>query len=298
MQPPLVADIKRFSLEDGPGIRSVVFFKGCPLRCDFCQNPEMQRPGRELVFRRERCVRCGACVRACTQQAVSLDLPGRIDRELCDDCGDCASECPSSALAHVGRRYGLEELVEILLRDAAYYRSSSGGVTFSGGECTLFPEYLASLAAALKQRGIHLLVETGGEFDGAWFVAHLLPLVDLVYFDLKLADAEAHRLHTGADNRRILENLTLLVHAAPERVQVRIPLVPGITATPENLTALAGCLRERGVRRAILLPYNPLGREMAPRLGRPLPDVPAGFMTKAELDEASAVFEAAVAQPR
>jgi pyruvate formate lyase activating enzyme len=292
---PLIADIKRHSLEDGPGIRSVVFFKGCPLRCGFCHNPEMQRPEREIVFRAGKCVACGACVAACPRGAVALDLPGRIDRQRCDDCGGCARDCPSSALAYAGRAYTVEELTEVLVRDEAYYRHSGGGVTFSGGECTMFPEYLEGLAGRLKQRGLHVLVETAGEFDGAWFVARLLPLVDLVYFDVKLADAGAHRRHTGRDNRRILENLTLLLRASPERVQVRIPLVPGITATSENLAGLATCLRARGVRRAVLLPYNPLGREMAARLGRGVPSVPEQLMTREELASAVATFAAAVA---
>jgi pyruvate formate lyase activating enzyme len=226
---------------------------------------------------------------------VALDLPGRIARAACDDCGACVLACPSSALAHVGRAYGIDELVGVLLRDEAYYRHSGGGVTFSGGECTMFPEYLEALAVALKQRGIHLVVETAGELDGAWFVARLLPLVDLIYFDVKLADAAAHRRHTGRDNQRILENLSLLLETAPERLEVRIPLVPGITATPENLRGLAQLLRERGVRRATLLPYNPLGREMAPCLGREIPPVPPAFMSQEELASAIATFEAAVA---
>jgi pyruvate formate lyase activating enzyme len=291
MRLPLVADIKRHSLEDGPGIRSVVFFKGCPLRCVFCHNPEMQRPERELVFRAERCVRCGLCVAACPIEAISLDRPGRIDRQRCDDCGLCVLACPSSALTYVGHAYTVEKLVEVLVRDQAYYRQSDGGVTLSGGECTLFPEYIESLACALRQRGIHLLVETAGEFDGAWFVERLLPLVDLVYFDVKLAEENAHRLHTGGGNQRIWENLSRLLRQAPERVEVRIPLVPGITATPENLLALGKRLRAIGVRRAILLPYNPLGREMAARLGREIPRIPERFMTKEELAAAAAVFE-------
>jgi pyruvate formate lyase activating enzyme len=290
MRFPLVADIKRHSLEDGPGIRSVVFFKGCPLRCVFCHNAEMQRPEREIVFRAERCIRCGACVAACPLETIALDRPGRIDRQHCDGCGKCVLACPSSALAHVGRAYSIEKLVEVLLRDQAYYRQSGGGVTLSGGECTMFPEYVESLARELKQRNIPVLVETAGEFDGAWFVERLLPLVALVYFDVKLANADTHRVHIGVDNQRIWQNLSQLLQHAPERVEVRIPLVPGITATPENLTAL----RAIGVRRAILLPYNPLGREMAARLGRGLPPTPERFMTKEELAAAVATFEAAV----
>jgi pyruvate formate lyase activating enzyme len=291
---PYIADVKRHSLEDGPGIRSVVFFKGCPLRCSFCHNPEMQRREVELVFRGDRCLACGECLAACPRTAISLGRLGRIDRARCEACGHCAVACPSSALAVVGRRYAVEELTQVLLRDEAYYRRSGGGITLSGGECTLFPDYLLALVGALKMRQLHLVVETCGEFDGAWFADALLPLVDLVYFDVKLADAGQHRQHTGHDNQRILDNLQRLVRLAPERVEVRVPLVPGITATVENLQAVAVALRRFGVRRATLLPYNPLGRSMAAALGRKLPAVPASFMERGEVDAAVATFAAAV----
>ncbi len=291
---PYLADIKRHSLEDGPGIRSVVFFKGCPLHCDFCHNPEMQRAEVELLLRAERCLACGECVAACPRGAISLDQAVRVDRVRCEVCGRCTAACPSSALALVGRRYAIDELVEVLLRDEAYYRRSGGGVTFSGGECTLFPEYLVRLARALKARAVHLVAETCGEFDGAWFADELLPLLDLVYFDVKLADARAHRRHTGRDNARILANLQLLLRLAPERTEVRMPLVPGITATSENLQGVAACLRRLGVRRATLLPYNPLGGGVAVSLGRARPAVSASFMERAELDAALATFAARV----
>ncbi len=292
--PPLIVDIRRHSLEDGPGIRSVVFFKGCPLRCGFCHNPETQQARAEMAFRAARCVGCGACVAACPALAVDLTLPGRIHRQRCDACGKCAAACPSGALAMIGRGYQVEELVEILMRDEPFYRHSGGGVTFSGGECTLFPDYLEAVARALRSREIHLAVETCGEFTAAIFVDRLLPVLDLIFFDVKFADPARHRAHTGRDNRRVLDNLALLVRKAPERVQVRIPLVPGITATEENLAGLASCLRECGVRRATLLPYNPLGREMAVQLGLPEPATPARFMTKVEEASAIARFAALV----
>ena len=172
---PLIVDVKRHSLEDGPGIRSVVFFKGCPLRCVFCQNPEAQLARAEIAFRADRCVECGACVLACPAHAASLASPGRIDRSHCDVCGKCAAACPSSALAVIGRTFEVDDLVELLARDEPFYRHSGGGVTFSGGECTMFPDYLAAVARALKARGIHTAVETCGEFAGAMFVERLLP---------------------------------------------------------------------------------------------------------------------------
>jgi pyruvate formate lyase activating enzyme len=291
---PLIVDVKRHSLEDGPGIRSVVFFKGCPLRCVFCQNPEAQHAHAEIAFRSDRCVACGACVSACPERAVDLARSGRIDRSHCTACGKCATACPSSALALIGRTYAVDEIVELLMRDEPFYRHSGGGVTFSGGECTMFPDYLGAVAHELRRRGIHTAVETCGEFAGAMFVERLLPHLDLIYFDLKFADSAVHLTHTGRDNRRILDNLALLMLNAPDRVQVRIPLVPGITATEDNLSGLALSLRERGVRRAILLPYNPLGRRMAIALGRPEPPTPERFMTKEEEASAIAMFEVLV----
>lgn len=294
MRTPLIADVKRHSLEDGPGIRSVVFFKGCPLRCDFCHNPEMQRPGAELIFRAERCIACGDCVRACSSRAISLQREGRIERERCHGCARCALACPASALQRIGQSFTVGELVELLLRDQAYYRQSGGGVTFSGGECTLFPDYLVELARALKQHGLHLVVETAGDFEVSWFEQALLPLLDRVYFDVKIADEQAHRAHCHAGNRRILHNLAQLLLSAPERIEVRVPLVPGVTATPENLTALAHRLRQLGVRKATLLPYNPLGRSMAIGLGRQPPALPARFMTDDEVAAAVASFRTAL----
>jgi pyruvate formate lyase activating enzyme len=219
---------------------------------------------------------------------------GRIERQRCDACGKCAAACPSSALAVIGRSYEVPEVVDFLMRDEPYYRRSGGGVTFSGGECTLFPDYLEALDCALRARSIHVTIETCGEFAVDVFVDRLLPHFDLIFFDLKFADPALHLEHTGRDNHRILHNLALLMEKAPERVQVRIPLVRGITATEENLAQLAACLRERGVRQATLLPYNPLGRTMAVQLGRPDPPTPDRFMTKEEQASAIAMFEAAV----
>jgi pyruvate formate lyase activating enzyme len=291
---PLIVDVKRHSLEDGPGIRSVVFFKGCPLRCVFCQNPEAQNARAEIAFRTDRCVECGACVSACPARAVDLARLGRIDRSHCDVCGKCATACPSGALTVIGRSCEANELVELLMRDEPFYRHSGGGVTFSGGECTMFPDYLVAVALELRAQGIHTAVETCGEFAGAMFIECLLPHLDLVYFDLKFADPALHLSYTGRDNCRILDNLAMLMLNAPDRVQVRIPLVPGITATEENLAELATSLRERGVRRATLLSYNPLGRRMAVELGRPEPPTSDRFMTREEEAVAIAMFEAMV----
>jgi pyruvate formate lyase activating enzyme len=279
-------DIKRHSLEDGPGIRSVVFFKGCPLRCVFCQNPETQKFGPEIVFRSRSCIDCKSCVGACPQQAsvpsplpsVSSTVGGRpgefprlVGSALCDVCGECTRACPSGALALVGQRLSVDEILDVVLRDEPFYRHSGGGVTLSGGECTAFPEFAGELLARLRRQGISTAIETCGEFSYPQFAQWILPHVDLILFDVKLADSEDHVRFTGRGNQRIWANLAKLLTTVAERVQPRIPLIPGITATRENLAALAARLAQLGARSLTLLPYNPLGIAMAESLGRPAP---------------------------
>ena len=183
---PLIVDVKRGSLEDGPGIRTVVFFKGCALRYVFCHNPEAQESAPELAFVRERCLECGACARACPLGAIDLGSAARVDRVKCDLCGLCVEACPAGALRMIGRFWPADELVELLLRDAAFYRHSKGGVTFSGGECTMFPGYLEVVLQRLKERQVHVVLETSGWFDYDIFAEKILPYVDLVLFDVKL----------------------------------------------------------------------------------------------------------------
>jgi pyruvate formate lyase activating enzyme len=279
-------DIKRHSLEDGPGIRSVVFFKGCPLRCVFCQNPETQEFGPEIAFRSRLCIACQSCVDACPRQASAstplapvfstvggprAEIPRLVWSASCDICGECVRACPSGALALIGQRLSVDEILDVVLRDEPYYRHSGGGVTLSGGECTAFPEFVGELLAGLHSQGISAAIETCGEFSYPQFAKWILPHVDLILFDVKLADDEAHVRFTGRSNQRIWANLSRLLAASPERVQPRIPLIPGITATRENLAALAARLAELGARSLTLLPYNPLGATMAESLGRPSP---------------------------
>lgn len=279
---PLIVDIKRHSLEDGPGIRSVVFFKGCPLRCIFCHNPEAQEPGPEILFSPQACISCRACAEVCPTKAVTLGRAERIDRKRCCRCGRCVQACPGSGLRQVGISYPVAELAELLLRDRAFYRHSQGGITLSGGECALYPDYVEALLKRLRPVGVHVVLETSGFFPYETFCRQILPFVDMIYYDLKIADAEAHMRYTGQPNRRILENFRRLVRENRVEVLPRIPLVPGVTATPENLTAIATFLREEGIRDAALLPYNPLGMEKFQTLGRPKPPMPEHFMPSEE----------------
>ncbi len=291
LKTPLIVDIKRDSREDGPGIRSVVFFKGCPLRCAFCQNPETQSSGVEIAFSSRECIRCGKCAEACPQRAVDLQLPGRIHRDRCILCGSCADACPGKGLGIIGTYYTPEELTEILMRDFSFYKHSGGGVTLSGGECTLYPDYLECLLKLLKANGVHITLETSGYFDFDSFERKILPYLDLIYFDTKIADEQAHRKYVGTSNQTILDNFRRLLKERRGAVHPRIPLIPGITATRENLSSLVNFLCGAGAESVYLLPYNPMGMEMYSFLGRPRPPLPDRFMKPEEERELIALFE-------
>ncbi|MDP3030067.1 MAG: glycyl-radical enzyme activating protein [Deltaproteobacteria bacterium] len=287
---PLVFDIKRHALEDGPGIRSTVFFKGCPLTCLWCQNPESIDPGPEIGFYPRDCIKCGDCVQACPVSACALEDPFLIDRKRCTMCGDCVEACPGRALRLIGRFYPVDELVDILLRDKIFYEVSGGGVTFSGGEPTVFMDYAAAVLKALKDSGIHTAIQTNGFFAWEEFGEKILPYVDLIMFDVKLADADKHREYTGQSNELILANLKNLLSEIrrgvsetrrggderEEAVLPRIPLIPEFTATVENLRSISDLLKGLGVKKCSLLPYNPtwiskaenFGKNVDPRLSR------------------------------
>lgn len=291
---PLIVAVKRHSLEDGPGIRSVVFFKGCLLRCIHCHNPECQDMEVEIAFSARECIGCGECANVCPVKAIDLDQRGRIQREKCVRCGACAEVCPGRGLRSVGKYYSVDALLEILLRDLAFYRHSGGGVTLSGGECTLYPSYLGSLLQGLKRGGVHVVIETSGYFDYQAFEQDILPYVDLIYYDLKLANPEAHRKYTGRTNQRIIANLKQLIRGQRVAIQPRVPLIPGVTATEDNFKAIIRILRGIGAEDVTLLPYNPMGMEMAVALGRAKPSLPEGFMRPAEEKKIYAMFKALV----
>jgi pyruvate formate lyase activating enzyme len=255
-RPTLIANVKRNSLDDGPGIRSVVFFKGCPLRCAWCQNPETLSTRAEIQRSGDLCTRCEACVDVCP---VHVARPGTDaqDASGCQRCGRCVEACTPRARRLVGTPANVEDLARLLARDAPFYRRSGGGVTLSGGEPTVHAHLAGRLAARLDEAGIPVLLETCGLFGWTPFERHLLPHISTVYFDLKLADDHRHREATGHSNRRILQNLRRLV-ARTIDLLVRVPLVPGLTDDAENLTAIARHLRSLGLDRLALLPYNPL----------------------------------------
>ncbi len=275
---PLIVDIKRHSLEDGPGIRSVVFFKGCSLRCIFCHNPEAQDPRVEIAFSERKCIGCGKCSDSCPEGAINVLSQKRIDRDKCVRCGNCTLVCPGNALRLVGCYYSAEALTEILLRDLSFYRHSGGGVTLSGGECTIYPDYLKSLLRRLKSNGIHVVLETSGYFAYDVFRQKVLPYIDLIYYDIKIANPTAHARYTGRSNKRIFENFRRLLREKKVDVLPRIPFIPGITSTRENLLAIVDFLCEAGARSVCLLPYNPLGIDKYVSLGRARPPLSQEFV--------------------
>lgn len=257
----LIFEVKGNSLDDGPGIRTVVFFKGCPLSCVWCHNPESKKRRPEIKFDQEKCIGCGSCVKVCMENAL---IPGSyhfVDREKCTLCSACADECPSTALSMVGTFWGLEELTKEIEKDIPFFKASGGGITLSGGEPTLYMDFASRLLQWAKSREISTLVETCGLFSLQKFMDGIYPYADMIYFDLKIFDPHAHETYCGVENSIILENFTALNERCSmdgKTLLPRIPLIPGITALEDNLRAISVFLKGLGTEKVELLPYNPL----------------------------------------
>ncbi len=307
-------NIQQFSTEDGPGIRTTVFLKGCPLRCAWCHNPEGMRPQPELVWHDGRCIAARECLRLCPVQALALTPVGMvIDRQACTVCGLCAEACPAGALEVIGRQWTPEALFTEVAKDAVFFQTSHGGVTVSGGEPLLQVEFVEAFLRLCKGRGeasagpadaspLHIALDTCGLAPWAHF-QRLLPLVDLVLYDLKLVDTQAHRAACGADNALILENARRLA-AAGKPLWIRTPIIPSYgeppgvkgTAEAENIAAIGEFIRTQlpTVERWDLLAYTNLGKPKYHRLDRryALEDVP--LLTQAEMEALHAVAVAQV----
>jgi pyruvate formate lyase activating enzyme len=290
---PLIVEVKGNSLDDGPGIRTVIFFKGCPLDCDWCHNPEGKTLGAALSFDRAECVGARDCIAACKDGALDPRAPDFVDRAKCTLCFDCVDACPSRALDRVGRPLDVSALVETIQRNEPFYRASGGGVTLSGGEPTLYMDDVSELLRALKARGIHTLLETCGHFALDRYRALIEPFVDQVYFDLKIIDDSDHAKYCGKSNRLILDNFRALMHRSRNggpALLPRIPLIPDRTVTAPNLKAIAAFLSLAGAREVALLPYNPLWISKASKLGRRPSALPTSFLSPEEISWARSFF--------
>jgi pyruvate formate lyase activating enzyme len=259
--------IERFAIHDGPGIRTTVFLKGCPLTCAWCHSPESQSAEPEFMPLADRCVGCGACAAACPRDAIRLAGTPALSRPPeCDLCGACAAACPSGAREIAGRRLSVEEALDLVEKDRIFYDQSGGGVTFSGGEPLMQPAFLLDAVARCRARGIRTAVDTSGHGDPA-ALRQLAARTDLFLFDLKIMDEDRHRALTGVGNLLIHDNLRALA-AIHRAVIVRFPLVPGVNDREGDIAALGGFIASLGLPRVDVLPYHRAGLAKYHRLGR------------------------------
>jgi pyruvate formate lyase activating enzyme len=300
-----ILHLQRLSTEDGPGIRTTVFFKGCPLRCTWCHNPESLSPQAQTQWFAIRCLGCDTCLSVCPNHCLTRTDSGlSIDRARCEGCGRCAEACPAGAIELLGKTISVDELLADLLKDRVYYEKSGGGVTLSGGEPTLQADFAEALLRGLKAEGIATALDTCGLCPSDT-LDHLLPFTDLVLYDLKLYDTDLHRQYTGSSNRHILDNLLHLLdvqhsQSRPFQLWIRTPLIPGTTATYDNLTALGYYLSDElpgGVERWELCAFNNLCRDQYARLGLEWAYAHTPLMTADELAECEQIAKTACSRP-
>ncbi|MFX1381761.1 MAG: glycyl-radical enzyme activating protein [Promethearchaeota archaeon] len=285
-----IVEIKRNSLDDGPGIRTVIFFKGCPLSCVWCQNPETKSSSQEITFISKNCRNLKKCIDACEVNAISFLNKFRINRDICNLCGKCIEACDNGSLKFVSVEYEFNELVEIILKDKSFYDNSGGGITLSGGEPTLQMEFLSEFLKEIKNNEIHVCLETCGYYNQNNFNKLILPYIDLIYFDLKIYDSNSHEKYCNVPNKIIFNNFEDLVKRNDIRFLTRIPLIPKITTTKKNLKDLVDYLRSNDIKEVALLPYNPLWLSKLDSLGIKKEYFHSNWLSKKEKDNIKKLF--------
>lgn len=262
-----VLNIQRFSIDDGPGIRTTVFLKGCNLHCQWCHNPESINRNIQIQFYHQKCTKCGDCCVACPSGARFMEGNEVVfNRELCRQCKKCVEVCQSGALMAQGQTMSVNEVVTEVLKDQPFYIHSGGGVTFSGGEPLLQNDFLLELLKASKEYGLHTAIDTAGNVPWSVFTS-IMNYVDLFLYDIKLMNNKKHKLVTGVDNGRILENLKMLADNKA-LIHIRVPVIPGTNDNMAEMKEIAGFLQDiGGVELIELLPYHGLGESKYDSLG-------------------------------
>ena len=285
----IIFNIQRYSIHDGPGIRTTVFLKGCPLNCWWCQNPESQLNGQEMIFWGDRCIGCGACSTICPSGAIQIKNGIPItEKEKCILCGKCIEKCPAIAREIIGEKLTAEEVIKEIEKDLVFYEESGGGVTFSGGEPLGQSEFLEGLLNGCREKKIHTAVDTSGYIF--WEILNKInPKVDLFLYDLKLMDNERHKKYTGVSNEIILENLEKL-SSVHNNIFIRFPVIPGINDDYQNIKEMGEFLSSLEITQVNLLSYHYIGKDKYRRLGSAYKLATTQPPSKEKLSEVSAIL--------